>query len=93
MAYYGTAVVVGLFFGVALLYATYLLMQRIEQVRFKTYLRERDDKTRETIEASLDNILEEYDAIAKTTNTMVFKRRANEMRSLIAFIKSYRTNN
>jgi len=93
MAYYGTAVLVGLFGGVILLAIMYFVIQRMEQVKFKTYLRERDDKTREGIHSTLNDILEAYDKIAKETNTMVFKRRSNEMRTLIAFIKSYKTNN
>ena len=93
MAYYGTALMVGMVVGVGLLSVMYILMQRIEQVKFKTYLRERDDTTRECVEAMLEDILKTYDEIAQKTNTMVFKRRSNEMRTLIAFIKSYRTNN
>lgn len=93
MAYYGTAVMAGVIVGVGLLYGMYLLINRIEEVKFKTYIRERNDATGDIIKTKLDDVLEAYNEIADKTNTMIFKRRANELRTLIAFIKSYKTNN
>jgi len=93
MAYYGEAVIAGMFFGIMAIVLMYHFLQRIEHVKFKTYLLERDDTTRDLINTMLEDILETYDKIVDKTNTMTFKRKANELRDLVNFLNKYKTNN
>lgn len=92
MAYYDLAVGLGIFLGMIFVLGIVMFIDKVEAYKFRQYLLERDDKTREDIKKELDKVSEAYKVIADTTNTMTFKRRANSIHDFISFIKKYRTN-
>lgn len=93
MAYYGTALLVGMLIGFGGLYVLALLVKQLEEQKFRRYLLERDDVTRDTMKQTLDDILDSYEMIAQKTNTTLFKRKSNQIRDLLTFIQKYKIDN
>jgi len=92
VCYYSGAIVIGMFIGIFLMAFMYIFTHRVEQVKFRRYFTEITDGQRIDIVGDLDDAYAAYNKIAKKTNTMLFKRKANSLIDLMVFLEKYRVN-
>lgn len=92
MAYYGSAMVFGIWVGIAITLVGLLFIQRVEQLKFRRYLLERDDKTRKQIGEALDEEQAALEEIVDRTDSRMFKRKLNNLYKFRSFLKELKIN-
>jgi len=92
MAYYGYAVVFGMWLGAFGVLMTGLFMERVQALELRRYLLERDDKTRKQIGEELDEIQVALEEIVDRTNSKMFKRKLNSFYKFRSFLKEFKIN-
>ncbi len=92
MAYYGQAVVFGIWAGMILTLVGVLFIQRVEQLKFRRFLLERDDKTRKQIGEALDEEQAALEEIVDRTDSRAFKRKLNSLYKFRSFLKELKVN-
>lgn len=87
-----TTLAFGILLGIMLACVLFYLIQKYYIVMFRQYVREIDDKDRNEILNTLEDIRENFESLAKRTNTTVMKSESNYMVNLIASLHQRRIN-
>lgn len=88
----GPTVVAGIFIGWFLYFFLWLFIDRIDWLKFKKYFLICNDKRKEEISSSLNIIEKEFENLAGSTNTLLFRRKANAFSDFLNYLRKYWLN-
>jgi hypothetical protein len=83
---------IGLFFGMALLWAFSMILTQAWRQNFKMYYLELDEAKRRSVDEKLDYLFMYTDDLAAQTNTRMFKSMHNDLIKLRAILAQRKMN-
>lgn len=92
MAYYGTAMSIGILIGMFGITFLYIFILKIEELRFRQYFKDCKDDKKGKILLKLDIIETNYKELAEETNCICIKRKVNDVCDFLSNLYKYRMN-
>lgn len=80
---------VGFLVGFILFLFLWYYFDKVNQFSFKRYFSMRNDKSKDEIMTTIDEICEDLDSLAEHTNTTLFKREANRFIAFREYLQKY----